>query len=572
MIDVTVSKEDKLRALNRILASKEFNSSPRRRAFLRYIVEAEAAGKGHLIKEYSIAVDAYREDPSFDSSSRSNIRVQARRVREALDRYYADAGAADPLRIVIPVGSYTPIFVDQDPASAALASEGAEIKSEKEPEPAPVASPPEEPAGQESWRRFHKLWAVVGLALAACLAALAVTFGAVDFPRAPSRGNVMPRVTLESASLATLKKADSAYFAFASNLRTFLGLYDTVQVTEEAKPDDPLAYRVVLTPLEYTGTRVLLSLSVLGSDGRVIVTERENFSEDGDDGPIEAAGKAAALIADRYGIVNQDLMTRKIPDSLRCLLQSHDFIRQPRQDDYPRLKRCLIDATHEPSIASYAYNDLAQLTLLSFYSGEETDSDGPLLRQAKDYTQAALDLSSQSISSYVNLFTILRLEGRDSEAEEAARKVLRINANSPEVLARIGIRRVAAGATVEGMGLLKRAVVLAPRPPSVVAVFLFVGAFSLGNTDAAASYSDSPRIEFHPIGLLAKIIVSHTRGDQESVAKYDRLLIERFPTFARDVPGALKRNGIEPAIVTKLLDAVRAAGASCVGSVASRRP
>lgn len=69
------------------------------------------SGKGALIKEYTIAVEVFGRSPQFDQNSESAVRVEAHRLRKRLEKYYEQDGAANPVRIELPVGHYVPRFV-----------------------------------------------------------------------------------------------------------------------------------------------------------------------------------------------------------------------------------------------------------------------------------------------------------------------------------------------------------------------------------------------------------------------------------------------------------------------------
>jgi TolB-like protein len=73
------------------------------------------AGRGHELKERSIAVGALGFSSSFDPRFDPSVRVVAARVRKALDRHYGTEGADDPVRIEIPRGGYQVRFVAQPP-------------------------------------------------------------------------------------------------------------------------------------------------------------------------------------------------------------------------------------------------------------------------------------------------------------------------------------------------------------------------------------------------------------------------------------------------------------------------
>src|SRR3982751_3064430 len=102
---------DDVRAqLERIVDSVEFAVSERARRFLRYVVGEALAGHGERIKAYTIAVEVLGRDEGFDANADPAVRLEAGRLRRALERYYLVAGQADPALIGIPKGGYVPTF------------------------------------------------------------------------------------------------------------------------------------------------------------------------------------------------------------------------------------------------------------------------------------------------------------------------------------------------------------------------------------------------------------------------------------------------------------------------------
>jgi hypothetical protein len=82
---------------------------------LTYVVERTLDGDGKSIKAYTIAVEALGRSADFDPDRDSAVRVAAMRLRSALDLYYADAGAANDLRIRMVPGCYRPTFELAEP-------------------------------------------------------------------------------------------------------------------------------------------------------------------------------------------------------------------------------------------------------------------------------------------------------------------------------------------------------------------------------------------------------------------------------------------------------------------------
>lgn len=94
--------------LDRLLASSALRYSERSCRFLRYVVEQQLAGNDGQLKEAVLAVEIFDREASYDSRVDSVVRVEARRLREKLDKYYSGEGREDPVVIELPKGSYAP--------------------------------------------------------------------------------------------------------------------------------------------------------------------------------------------------------------------------------------------------------------------------------------------------------------------------------------------------------------------------------------------------------------------------------------------------------------------------------
>lgn len=141
------------RALDAVIASEAFARSERLRSFLSYIVENELAGKAAQLKGYSVGIDVFGRPPGFDAGNDPLVRVQAGKLRKLLEQYYETEGAADCVRIRVPLGSYVPEYsvrekwpeaVSEIPAcEAAPAPRAARQKSSARGSwrPPPVSSP-----------------------------------------------------------------------------------------------------------------------------------------------------------------------------------------------------------------------------------------------------------------------------------------------------------------------------------------------------------------------------------------------------------------------------------------------
>jgi TolB-like protein/Flp pilus assembly protein TadD len=96
--------------LRRILASREFVGSERMCRFLRVAVTETLEERSDDLKEYRIGVDVFDRQESFDPGADPIVRVEARRLRAKLAKYYATEGRYDELVIELPKGRYVPTF------------------------------------------------------------------------------------------------------------------------------------------------------------------------------------------------------------------------------------------------------------------------------------------------------------------------------------------------------------------------------------------------------------------------------------------------------------------------------
>src|ERR1700760_1219424 len=90
------------RQLDRILGSKAFRQADRLKRFLSFIVEETVAGRGERLKEFVVGVEVFGKPESFDPRNDPIVRVQARRLRAQLGRFYREEAPESDLTIELP--------------------------------------------------------------------------------------------------------------------------------------------------------------------------------------------------------------------------------------------------------------------------------------------------------------------------------------------------------------------------------------------------------------------------------------------------------------------------------------
>ena len=223
-------------ALERIVVSHVFRSSPQLAAFLSFVVEAVLHGNSDRIKGYTIGVEVLRRDPKFDPQLDPIVRVEATRLRRAIERYYAGPGLTDAVIIDLPRGSYVPTF-----------NHRTEI----------LIDPDQSPANET---RFPRWLLISGtFALVACLIAATVLFAirreqaelpgfkqASEDLRALSPGNGMPILIIQNFETrgVTDSRSFSAPALFGKIINAF-SRFDGINVVAAAdQPRGKIDYRL----------------------------------------------------------------------------------------------------------------------------------------------------------------------------------------------------------------------------------------------------------------------------------------------------------------------------------------
>lgn len=96
--------------LSHLLNQEELKRSPILTKFLEYVVVSKLEGREDEIKDYTIAVKALSRPPDFNPQIDAAVRIHAGRLRRILINYYYGAGKDDPVIIIIPKGTYIPLF------------------------------------------------------------------------------------------------------------------------------------------------------------------------------------------------------------------------------------------------------------------------------------------------------------------------------------------------------------------------------------------------------------------------------------------------------------------------------
>ena len=409
--------EDVLGGLERVLASGDFDGSPRSRAFIRFIVEEALAGRQHGLSQAAIAVKVFGRREDFDPTVDPIVRIQAGRLRRSLERYYLLVGADDPVRIELPRGSYVPLLRWANSAEAPEAGRDG-------PEPA------EDPGG----------WPSIVLSV-----------------RSGGKGD---------------GGSDEEAARFVDHLAVELDRYRDVRVALRRAPSGPSLSR---------GGSFSLTGQLLEEDGRPRVavhlqdcrTDRQVWAEEyrgnpGQSGDFyrETAKVVAAQVASEHGIVARTLCGQPIPPETEgttygAILRSYRFflMREPA-DLVPTLEALRRALAADPECA-LAWGQLSRLHVAN-HAFEVAPADTSI-EQGLAFAQNAVHLDPSSQRARTALAFALLVKGETVAALAETESALTLNPETFVYLEMIGWLLSLLGEWERGTALVRKAIARNPH-------------------------------------------------------------------------------------------------------------
>lgn len=287
------SDDDIRLQLDRILSSGNFRLPKRATCFLRYVVDEALAGRADRLKAYTIAEVVFKRR-NFDPQNDPAVRIEARRIRSELERYYLLSHSQEPIIISIPKGGYAPTFQFN-----------------------PSLPPSHETKSFRAVRSLSsgiKRTTVIAVATASLMAASAALSLQTLFPVSPSSLKVVstrPRLMIGAFDKAANSiQADALARAVRDEVIVKLVASGKVSVAVEPHPFDPRVETYVLQgSVTAGGDMVRLSARLIrGSDGIVLWTD--GFSLDpGSDKSLRSAETVASAVV--HGIDVSTMMVSR---------------------------------------------------------------------------------------------------------------------------------------------------------------------------------------------------------------------------------------------------------------------
>ncbi len=537
-------------ALARVLGSDEFISSPRLADFLRFVVEATLAGRAEEIKGYTIAVEALGRPSSFDPQTDPIVRVEATRLRRALERYYASVGPDETLEIFIPKGSYVPQFRPRgDPVEPGGAAEAL---------PAPGVAP-----AITAPRRRPLGW-VVGL----LLVLFGVTLGwtslryGVDptgpLARVLGTGRDGPRDLADRLGMPILDvrpfetvgsraPTPAETHAIEARLRDAFARFDFVDVMEPGQEaqlrecrEPPPRSVFALTGLAEGREDGTFSLLVRLSDrceGTIVWTTAFEGLKRGAEMPateVRVVRDTAVALMQSYSVLptraRAQARADAVPSGFGCIAQAYASGRASGAPPSGKVRECLDQVAEKHTGFALAHAAKAQLLLEDTRRHPEAAPDPSALTQMLREAELAADLSPTSAYAARVLAWVDFSRGESDAALAAAERALALNPLDFDVSAEMGTVLIGLGKPAQGEALLSFARSHGALKTPLQDAYLGVSAFLREDAHAAGTLVTPLQLHPTPESRVALALALHTLGrtDEER---------EVVSALARDTSG-----------------------------------
>lgn len=584
---------DEIRAeLERVLASDIFRAAPQLTAFLSYVVEQTLAGRAGELKGYTIAVEAFGRSPDFDPQTDPIVRVEAGRLRKALNLYFAAEGVADPVRISVPVGAYVPAFERVAP----LAPPEEEVA-----EPAVFEAQDESPMPVENRAaaaRPSRYWLyVAGLGLLLGLAAVGfwywrAAYGAgkmaarlpdiasqlPPLPAAPRSAPLptvqavnpvkarLPVVSVEIAEAMTDASLDDLTRNFVRQVADTMARFDDLVVVKLPEPltrSGEGADYVLVVSFSRVGDAVEGSARLsTAKGGRVVwATSRErSMGHFGDAARLRVTAQQLAIqLAQPFGVLHADARLAPPTPEAGCLYLAVNLRRTMKAEDHLAARTCLEGVVARDPEFHPAWSQLALLAL-DEYASDFNARPGSALDRALAAAVTAVRLAPASARAHQAMMDALFLRGAIDDALKSGREALARNPYDPDVLASLGARYVQLNRPAEGLPLLEQAVALSNGRPPWYDFFLYLAAYLTGATKLAEAHAALINAEETPFGLIGRAMAAAASGDRFALENALQSLRQKVPLFDLDARLYLARRGFSTEVAERILAVINSGG------------
>jgi TolB-like protein len=556
-----ISSDPEVKAqLARILASREFDVPDRARKFLQYLVEETLAGRANRIKAYSIAIEVFGRDETFDAQNDPVVRIEAGRIRRALERYYLVGGNADPILISIPKGGYIPVFEQQ--VRTPLSNTHRNL-----------------PTISSTGGGFN--WRLVGVLLAAGVLVVAAMVTVVEPLRRGVGDTGYPQVAVTPFSNMGSDGPSEAYaFGLTAEVIHQLAKFKDLVVIAERPPGERADRKTVgrsADRFELTGSvrtsgeqlRIVVQLVQDGSN-QVLWTE----AYDGElrvetmlDLQKDIAQKVVTAIGQPYGIVfraDASQIGERPPDDFgaySCTLAYFAYRAEYQPQRHAEVRSCL-----ERTVVRFPNYATAWALLSLIYLDEErfeynvVPEPPSALARALVAARRATTLDPNNIRA-LHALMLASFFNQDVQMGLAiAKQALEINPNDMELVGEIGVRTALSGDWVGGVAMIERALGNNPSNSTYYYSVLALAAYMQRDFGQAVDLITRAKVEVNGLYCLIAAAIYGQAGMLEKAGLAKESYFATGTNYLDNLEAELTKRNLRKADQILFMEGLRKAG------------
>ncbi|MGK9286652.1 hypothetical protein [Sinorhizobium meliloti] len=472
------SIEDCRDQLTRILASADFQATDRERRFLSYVVDETLAGRSNLIKAYSIAVEVFDRDTSFDPQADPIVRVAAGQLRRALERYYLTGGLADPILISIPKGGYVATFSLRGTRGPA-AEEPVYASAYDRPRPKPL------------------LIAAIGTLLVAVAVLGLWSYSSRLSPRTPE----LPHLLVEwFDDMGGSNEAAVLARGLTQEIVGQLSKFKDIVVVQPLGQVGPDVEYVVAGSVDMSDESFRFRVRMLSrADGSVLWAHSYDGTTRVADllkVQSEIAADVATSLAQAYGAIFEADAKRIVPGAPNnraayfCTLSYYSYRAGFDPQALPSVRSCLENAAERfPAYATaWALLSLIYIDEVRFRYPFDSAGSTPLIDRALAAAVRAVELEPTNVRALQAQMIALYFKGEIDAAMRVGSRGMTINPNDTVFLGEYGYRLALSGNWKEGCPLVEEARKRNPGPVAYYEVGVAVCAYFNGDLPQAVMW------------------------------------------------------------------------------------
>jgi TolB-like protein len=503
------------------------------------------------------------------------VRIEAGRLRRALDRYYLSDGRSDPVVITIPKGAYAPHFAWR----AHHAADGS----------MPVAPPTQSAAGAAPEGRWV-LWlgaAAIVIAVLAGLTLWGTLHGVVPGTPQASASSPLGRPTLVVMPFEDLGEppaartyADGLTEEVLSQLARFKEITVLGRETARTIPPGADAARI----RHDLGVRYVLEGSVRAAEHRLRITGRlldagagtvlwsQTYDEDLQVRDLltiqdDVGRKVATAVAQPYGVIQRADQSRagtRPPDDLEayaCTLRFYDYRAALSEESHAAVRTCL-----ERAVALHPDYATAWAMLSVLYLDEDRFGFNPkagpatAIERALEAARRAIRLDPENVRALQALMMALFFARQPTEALEVGERAVALNPNDTELLGEFGTRLGQAGAWQRSAELLEQALDRNPGHSGYYSGTLAVYAYMQRDYGRAESLIRQAALEKFPLYHFVAAVIYAQLGKASEAAEARDAFLRMRPTIFEHWDEEMAKRNYRPEDAAHFAEGARKAG------------